>query len=138
MVWCGLVWCSSPHAIWSGADWSGINYATRSGVDWFCGVLYVYDLVWTGLIWSVMVYGLEQPGLVQSCYDLVQSSLVWDSGILVIYGNGGGVRGKQYTLTLNKVTRSVLYIILYSVRICENICIYIYLYLVYLACYNDL
>ena len=64
MVWLGLVWCSIHCVIWSGADWSG-------------GARYVYVLVWTSMMRSVMVYGLGQPGLVQSCYGLVQSCLRW-------------------------------------------------------------
>ena len=62
MVWCGRVWCSIHYITWSGVDWSG-------------GVRYVYGLVLTGLVGSVMVYGLAQPDLVQSCYGLFQSCL---------------------------------------------------------------
>ena len=64
MVWCRLVWCGIGYVIWSDVDWSG-------------GIRYVYGLVWTGLVGSVMVYGLAQPGLVQSCYGLFQSGLRW-------------------------------------------------------------
>ena len=31
----------------------------------------LYSVVWTGLVGLIMVYGLEQPGWVQSCYDIV-------------------------------------------------------------------
>ena len=65
MVWCGLVWCSIHYALWSGADWSGVESVT------------LYGLVLTGLIGSVMVYGLAQPGLVQSCYGIFPSGLRW-------------------------------------------------------------
>ena len=64
MVWSVLVLCSIHYSTWSGVDWSG-------------GIRYVYGLAWTGLIASVMVYGLAQPGLVQSCYGLFQSGLRW-------------------------------------------------------------
>ena len=81
MVWCGPLWC-------------GINYTTRFGVGWSGGACYAYGLVWTSLVRSVMVYGLGQPGLVQSCYGLAQSGPRWWSP-RYMYGNGGGV-DKQY------------------------------------------
>ena len=59
-----MVWCGIRYVIWSCVDWSG-------------GVRYVYGLVLTDLVGSLMVYGLAQPGLVQSCYGLFQSGLWW-------------------------------------------------------------
>ena len=44
-------------------DWSGV---VSFGVGWSGGACYVYGLVWTSLVRSFMVYGLGQPGLVQS------------------------------------------------------------------------
>ena len=41
MVWCRLVWCGISYVTWSGADWSG-------------SIRYVYGLVWTGLVGSVI------------------------------------------------------------------------------------
>ena len=59
MVW----WCPLRYMVWCGLVWCGIHYITWSGVDWSGCVRYVYGLVWTGLLGSVMVYGLAQPGL---------------------------------------------------------------------------
>ena len=63
-------------------------------MDWSGGACYAYGLVWTSLVRSVMVYGLGQPGLVQSCYGLAQSGPRWWSP-RYMYGNGGGV-DKQF------------------------------------------
>ena len=77
-----MVWCGVRYVIWSDADWSGVVSLT------------LYGLVWTSLVRSVMVYGLGQLGLVQSCYGLAQSGPRWWSP-RYMYGNGGGV-DKQY------------------------------------------
>ena len=59
MVWCGLVcWCPLHYMVW-------------------CRLVWWYGLVWICLVGSIMVYGLGQPGLMQSCYGLFQSSLRW-------------------------------------------------------------
>ena len=39
------------------------------------GSLRVHGLVWTALVGYVIVYGLGQPGLLQSCSGIVQSGL---------------------------------------------------------------
>ena len=40
-------------------------------------LLRIHGLVGTGLVGSVMVYGLGQPDLLQSCYKIAQSGLGW-------------------------------------------------------------
>ena len=71
------MWYPLRYKVWCGQVLCGINYSTRSGADWSGGTRYIYGLVWTSLVRSVMVYGLGRPGLVQSCYGLVQSGLRW-------------------------------------------------------------
>ena len=50
--------------------WSGVVTITLYG-------LVQTGLVWSDLVRSVLVFGLAQPGLVQSCYGLFQSGLRW-------------------------------------------------------------
>ena len=65
-----MVWCGVGYVIWSGADRSGVVTITLYG-------LVQTGLVWSDLVRSVLVFGLEQPCLVQSCYGLFQSGLRW-------------------------------------------------------------
>ena len=61
----GLVWCWLRYMVWSGVVTITLYGLVQTG------------LVWSDLVRSVLVFGLAQPGLVQSCYGLFQSGLRW-------------------------------------------------------------